>query len=104
MNIVLKVKPEVLESKASEVEHYIKSLESEFDGIQDVVSKTTGYWTGIAGDKARSEFNSQKEDTQRIIRRFKEHPPELLSMAGIYKETESGNVQENKALEIDVII
>ena len=104
MDITLKVKPEALKAKASEVEAYIKTLESEFDSIQDIISRTKSYWTRLAGDKARSEFLSQKDDTRKIIQRFKEHPPELLTMAGIYEEAERDNAEENRELVTDMIV
>lgn len=104
MNIILKVEPEALIAKASEVEADVKTLESVFDSIQEIVERTRGYWVGLAGDKARSEFMSQKDDTSRIIRRFKEHPPELLSMAGVYKGTEEENALVNRELRTDVIV
>jgi uncharacterized protein YukE len=103
MGITLKVKTEVLKSKASEVERDIKSLETQFNNIQDIVARSTGYWVGNAGDKARKEFDSQKDDTDKVIRRFKEHPVDLLTMAGVYDENEQSLNSVNKALDTDVI-
>ena len=103
MEIILKVSPEVLKSKASDVENEIKKLENHFNSIQDIVSRSNGYWVGSAGDKARSEFNKQKDDTSKVIRRFREHPPELLTMAGIYDEAEREALADNEALDTDVI-
>ncbi len=103
MNITLKVQPDALKTKASEVENDIKALEKHFNSIQDIVARTSGYWVGNAGDKARKEFNSQKESTTKVIKRFREHPTDLLVMAGIYDESERAMTQENQKLETDVI-
>lgn len=103
MNITLKVEPDALKTKASEVENDIKALEKHFNSIQDIVARTSGYWVGNAGDKARKEFNSQKESTTKVIKRFREHPTDLLVMAGIYDESERAMTQENQKLETDVI-
>lgn len=103
MNITLKVTPEVLKAKASQVENDIKTLEMHFNGIQDIMAKTCGYWVGAAGDKARTEFNNQKECADRIVKRFREHPVELLIMAGIYEEKERALTSENQRLATDVI-
>lgn len=103
MNITLKVQPDVLKTKASEVENDINVLERHFNSIQDIVSRTSGYWAGSAGDKARKEFNGQKENTAKVIRRFREHPTDLLVMAGIYDESERAIASENQKLDTDVI-
>lgn len=103
MSITLKVKTEVLKEKASEVERDTGILEQQFNDIQDIMSRSRGYWVGAAGDKARKEFESQKEDTSKVIRRFQEHPTDLLVMAGVYEDNERELVLENKALNTDVI-
>lgn len=103
MSITLKVTTEALKNKASEVEKDIKKLENHFASIQDIVSRSTGYWTGAAGDKARKEFDSKRDDTDQVIRRFKEHPRDLLVMAGVYEENERTVAEDNKALATDVI-
>ena len=103
-SIILKVEPTILKNKATEVERYTKTLETEFESIQDIVAKTTGYWIGIAGDKARQDFASQKDDTATIIKRFMEHPIDLMVMAGVYEETERQVTERNQSLETDVIV
>lgn len=103
MSITLKVKPEVLKSKAIEVEKDIDGLASHFVSIQDIITRSSGYWTGLAADRARKEFASQKDDTDKIIKRFREHPVNLLSMAGVYDAAESAAISANKALSTDVI-
>ena len=103
MNITLKVEPAALKTKASEVENDINVLEKHFNSIQDIVARTSGYWVGNAGDKARKEFNVQKENIAKIIKRFREHPTDLLVIAGIYDENECAIVLENQKLDTDVI-
>lgn len=102
--MTLKVKPEVLKAKAAEVEKDIKLLEKQFNSIQEIVARSKGYWIGTAGDKARKEFDSQKEDTTIVIKRFQEHPKNLLVMAGIYEQSEESVVFENQRLSADGII
>lgn len=103
MSITLKVQPEALKTKASEVESDIRVLERHFNDIQDIVARSAGYWTGIAGERARGEFAAQKESTSKVIRRFREHPTDLLIMAGVYEETERTVTAENEKLATDVI-
>ena len=104
MSITLKVAPEALKTKAAEVESDIKILEQHFNHIQDIVARTGGYWVGTAADKARRECSGQKENGVKVIKRFREHPEELLIMAGIYDENERALVSENQSLPTDVIV
>lgn len=103
MSVTLKVTPEKLINQAGVVENQARALEVEFNSIQDKISRTTGYWIGIAGDKARNEFDSQKDEMETILKRFREHPRDLLEMAGLYERTEDTNESSNQALQTDVI-
>ena len=102
--MTLKVKPEVLKNKAGEVENDIRDLEKYFRSIQEIIARSSGYWVGTAGDKARKEFDSQKEDTTTVIERFRDHPKNLLVMTGIYYLSEQSLVCENQKLSTDVIV
>lgn len=104
MSITLKVNPEILKTKASEIESDIHSLENDFNSILDVISRTTAYWQGISADKARREFQGQKDDALRIIKRFREYPLDLMTMAGVYEKTESDILSDNNVLNTDVIV
>lgn len=103
MSIQLKVTPEALKTKASEVSDQIRELRNCFNTIEDTVKKSSVYWVGNAGNRARKEFDSQKDDIQVIIKRFSEHPPELLQMAGIYIAAETEIKSNNDSLDADVI-
>lgn len=102
--MTLKVKPEVLKTKAEEVENDIRALEIHFNSIQEIVARSSGYWVGTAGDKARKEFDSQKEDTTTVIKRFRDHPKNLLVMAGVYEQSEQSLTLQNQRLSTDVIV
>lgn len=103
MEITLKVTPEALKEKAAEVEAQVHTLQRQFEDVQDIVARTTGYWVGSGGEKARKEFAAQKESTELVLRRFREHPTDLLVMAGVYEATEQELKAENEALATDVI-
>ena len=76
MDMKLRVTPEVLKSKSVEVEDEIKSLESEFRSIQDTCGKDTGVLDWSSGERARTEFDNQKDEIDTILNRFREHPVE----------------------------
>ena len=104
MDIRLRVTPEVPQVKAVEVEGDIKELEKDFNSIQDIVARTSGYWTGMAAESARKMFGDLKDDTATVIKRFKDHPRNLLTMAGIYQAAETTNTELGNELPSDVIV
>ncbi len=104
MGINLKVSTEALRTKAREVDAEIQKLEKHFNQIQDIVSKTTSYWTGVSGDKARKEFLGQQENMNLVLKRFREHPDDLLKMAGIYESGEQQVKQNNETLKTNFIV
>ncbi len=99
----LKVKPEELEAKADVIDGLIKNIDSTFKKIRTEVNGTKSYWKGEASGKHYKMFDDNKEEIQEVINRLKEHPRELLEMAGIYKEAEKANVQLAQTLEADII-
>ena len=104
MAIMLKVNTDALTAKASEVSDSINQLKNELADIQDIVSRSSGYWVGLAGDKARKEFKELEDDAQTVIKRFSEHPADLLTMAGVYSEAERMIAEQNSALPTDIIV
>lgn len=103
MSITLRVTTDVLKTKASELDTDIKALEKHFGTISDIILRTDGYWIGAAGDEGRKRFNESKAHVDKVIQNFKEHPTDLLVMAGIYDESEKAAISENQALTTDVI-
>lgn len=104
MDITLRVTPEILKTKAAEIERDISTLESCFNNIQDIVSRSTGYWVGAAGDSTRKKFDKKKNDMDMVIRRFREQPADLLIMAGIYDRNEQALASANQGLDTSGIV
>lgn len=100
----LRVTPETLKKKADEFTGIINEIKGHFDQIESVSERTKGYWQGEAGDKDRTGYASYKDDINYIIRRLMEHPADLLTMAGIYREAEHDVVSTNAALKTDLIV
>lgn len=103
-DIVLRVAPEMLEKKAGEFTGIVNEIKGHFDQIEAISAKTKVYWQGEAGDKDRSGYASYKDDITYIIRRLQEHPTDLLTMAGIYREAEQDVASKNAALKTDQIV
>lgn len=93
-----RVTPEILQRKAGEFSAVVKELKSHFDEIEDISSRTRGYWRGEAGDKDREGYASYKDDIAWILRRLNEHPDDLLKMAGLYQKAETSATETSQRL------
>lgn len=103
-DFAFRVTPEELKRKSDEFSALIRSMRSRFDRIEEVSDKTRGYWRGEAGDKSRIGYASYKDDINFIINRMKEHPRDLLTMAGIYEKAEDDVEGKAKRLKVDKIV
>lgn len=103
-DLVLRVTPEALEAKADEFSGIVSEIEKHFDNIEAISAKSVGYWQGEAGDRDREGYASYKDDIAYILRRLREHPEDLLTMAGIYREAEKEVASTNAALKTDEIV
>lgn len=104
MSIELKVTPEVLEQKASNISAQIADIEKAFQEVGNLITSSRRYWEGDASEAHQNYYNSYKDDMTAIIKSLKERPDNLLKMAGIYKETEAGAKAVAETLSADVII
>lgn len=102
-NITLRVTPETLEAKAVQFSDVVKDIRTRFDRIRSISSKTKGYWQGDAGTRDRESYASYQEDISFILRRLEEHPIDLMSMAGIYREAEQAAIGQNATLKTNEI-
>ena len=59
-----------------------------FEDLERIINRTNYYWIGEAGDMHRSLYQEQKENVDEMIRRLKEHPQDLLTIAQNYVQTE----------------
>lgn len=99
----VKVDTSVLRTAAEDVRNLTRTLQADFDELQDRVRQTSRYWAGAAGDQYRKEFDGEKKETSEILSLLGKYPTDLLSMAGIYEDTESRNTQETSALPSDIL-
>lgn len=102
-SINLKVSPEELKKKAGEITKEISAIEKDFEKIDQYVTGTKKYWEGEASDVHIKGYNKMKDDFKTIIKRLKEHPTDLQTMAGVYEETENAIKTIVTALPTDVL-
>lgn len=93
----------VMKSKADEVRTLGNKVKQEFQTMSDLISKTSSYWIGEAGDLHRKLYNDHKDDIDQMIRRILEHPTDLEAMAGNYETAENTNVNTAQLLNADII-
>lgn len=93
----------VLRTTASEVRNLTRTLQSDFDELQNCVKQTSRYWAGAAGDQYRREFDAEKKDTAELLTLLGKYPTDLLSMAGVYDEEERKNTENISALPSDIL-
>ncbi len=100
----VKVESAELKRQAYEVDRLATNLRQRFDSIEKYVNATKSHWIGEAGDLHRRIYEDQKEDLSEALLRLKEHPKDLLMMAGIYDEAEAKNHEESISLRDNVIV
>ncbi|MGN0290472.1 MAG: WXG100 family type VII secretion target [Lachnospiraceae bacterium] len=103
-NVTLKVSTDVMKAKADEIKTQAKNIETNWERMKEVVNNSKTYWEGDASDYHRRYLKDNEDDVKKIIKRLNEHPKDLLSMAGIYSETEKQAAKIASALPDDVIV
>ena len=100
----LKVTHEILASQASVVSRNISQMKAYFAQMDSLVSRTTGYWIGAAGDNHRERYQKLQPDVDIIFKRLTEYVTDLRQMANVYAEAENYAVQIAEELPSDVIV
>lgn len=103
MEIHLKVAPDELKDKAGEITRQIQAMEKNWNSLREIVNGSQAYWEGNAGNQHRKLVRDNEDDVQTLLKRLKEHPRDLLEMAGIYIRTEEKAVQTAASLPGDII-
>lgn len=88
-DVQVKVNPAVLIEKAQSVSKNITSMANYFEQLNKIVSRTSYYWIGEAGELHRNIYQEQKMRIEEMIKRLKEHPADLMAMAQTYDNAEA---------------
>lgn len=87
--VQIKVNSAVLNDKAQAVSRQIKTMENCFEQLDTIVNRTGYYWIGEAGDRQRTLYKEQRPQIEEMMRRLKEHPTDLMTIAQNYETVES---------------
>ncbi len=102
-DVHIKVSTEVLNEKAQTVSNRITDMANCFEHLETIVNRTSYYWIGEAGDLHRKMYREQKENVEEMIKRLKEHPGDLMTIAQNYQAADVAVTQIANALSGDVI-
>lgn len=102
-NVNIKVNTTVLRNKADTVSKSISNMDKCLLQLQDIINRTSYYWIGEAGDLHRKMYKEQKPKIEEMMKRLKEHPADLLEMAGVYESAEARIQSISAELPNDVI-
>ena len=100
----LKVSPDVLQSKAQELEGQIQNFQNDWKKIKEIIKNSKSYWQGEASDMHQKYEREVQDDVSEVVKNLKEHPKDLLAIAGIFRKTESELTALANELPGDVII
>ena len=103
MSITIRVTPEELKKNAMEITDEIREIRNQYEMIGTLVQKLPVYWEGEAGDHHREVFHEYMERVESLLDRCDQRPVQLLTMAGIYTETENRNQEMAGLLNRNVI-
>ncbi len=100
----IKVTPDVLRSKANEIQNEIRMIKREWDHISQVVGSEKSYWEGDASTVNTNMHKDIQKSIEKVLTSIAEQPGNLLKIAGVYDSVETNIIDESYSLPEDVII
>ncbi len=97
------VTPEELRTQSQEVSRRVANLEKLFDELRQAMRGTKSYWTGEAADLYRNRYESGQKNLDDMFRRLRNHPVQLMKMAGVYTTADENVSELVKGLKTSVI-
>ena len=101
--MTVKVSGEALKSATQTAQSHINRMAQIFESVEQLVSRSSSYWIGQAGDAHRRAYESRKEEIREALKRLKEHPADLMTMASVYDSAESAAREMAAGLPSDVL-
>lgn len=102
-DIILKVSPEDMKKKAEKIQAEIDTMRKNWNRIDEIIGKSRSYWEGAASLKHKHHKSKLEDDWSYILNRLKEHPEDLLKMAGVYEKSTQKAKKLANVLPKDVI-
>lgn len=102
-DVHIKVDSAVLRDKAASVSKSIASMSGSLEQLESIISRTSSYWIGEAGDMHRKIYMDQRPLLEEMMKRLKEHPTDLLAIAQTYDTVEAAVQEIASELPGDII-
>lgn len=102
-DVHIKVDSAVLRDKAASVSKSIASMSGSLEQLESIISRTSSYWIGEAGDMHRKIYMDQRPQLEEMMKRLKEHPTDLLAIAQTYDTVEAAVQEIASELPGDII-
>ena len=99
----IKVTPEELVAKASELHRKVRSIQEKFTALTSLIERTESYWIGEAGSFYREMYQDAIKEQEMVLKRLEEHPKDLLEIAQRYSNKELQLEQLANKLPGDVL-
>lgn len=100
----IRVKQDDLRQTGGDVQTNLKTFQTQWSDLIDLVKNTQHYWIGKGAETKRKELITLNKDVERMIERLGEYQVDLMEIAGIYDKAESDNAELSESLPADVII
>lgn len=100
----LTVSPGELKRGAAQIESQIADAQKNWRSLCAAAETAKHYWEGDAADCRRRMFEETKQEMESVLWRLKNHPSNLLKMAGIYSDAEEKSLQMTASLPDDAIL
>ena len=85
---IITVTPEQLSAQSGTVRTKLGEMQNRFDELKTLLSGTSEYWVGEAGDAHRQSYMARIGKIEEMFRRYQEQVTDLETMAGVYRGAE----------------
>lgn len=99
----IKVTPEQVAAYAQRMDVLIKKIKKDFEEMDKTVSAQTGFWEGQAEESYRNTYFANHSEVEEALTRLGKIPGTLLSISGVYEQTENALSQMADILPDDII-
>ena len=104
MEGTLKVTPEELMTKASELSSAGTTIRNITSSMTDIVNSLSSIWQGDDATAFTTKFNGLQDDIEKVNGKIQEHVNDLNEMASAYKSTSNASTSDAGSLPTDVVV
>ena len=103
MSVTLRVTPEQLRAQAARINNILTRIDARYSNIGELSLQFPTYWEGEAYSLHRERMRDFLGNAGEIMAELFDRPVRLMTMAGLYSETEKQNEELGASLDSDII-